>query len=83
MTDTAEIQQQHQEPRPNTAVASRKQEDIQQYCQAYSQTGGHEVRIRVSHQAAENEWLNIVKEQVTTAQAEEEILATIGRFCLH
>jgi hypothetical protein len=66
-----EMQLQRTGLKPKRVVTSRKQEDIQQYHQAESQTEGCEASSQVFHRAVENEWLNIV-EEFATIQMEEE-----------
>jgi hypothetical protein len=65
------MRQWHKGMKRKRAATSTKQDDNQQDRQADSWIGGREKSSRVVHQAAENEWLNIVDEPAT-AQAKEE-----------
>jgi hypothetical protein len=59
-----------------TAAPSGRQEDPQWGPQVDPQTGGHKVSSRVSHQAPENEWQDIV-EDLTLPQIKEYIIKCV------
>jgi hypothetical protein len=60
------MQKRRKGPRHKRAATFREQEDIQQDCQADSETGGREVSSRIFYRDAESEWLDIVEESATT-----------------
>jgi hypothetical protein len=64
------MKQWHKEPSPIRVATSRKQEVIQQNCQADSWTGSHQASSRVFCEDSKNECQGIVEESTCT-QIEE------------